>query len=269
MLEKKTEKRVQIMAEVGSELRRGAVGLVDGPLTWHPSDATIDMARTPSSWLGRFSKRQIWMAAGFLALLVLAAIAGWRWLRNPKMAQPAGTQEAPVEDNAYALYRRAREDLDHSDRDGSVDRAIKLLERAVQLDPQSAASYAALSEAYNHKNSSNPDPQWMKLASEYANKAVSLDNYLANGHGSLGMAKMSDGDSTEAEKQFRIAADLDPKSAIPHRNLGLLYDKTGTGDQATAELQHALQLDPKDWKTYLAMGLDAYQAGRFKEAAAA
>jgi tetratricopeptide (TPR) repeat protein len=109
----------------------------------------------------------------------------------------------------------------------------------------------------------------MKLASEYANKAVRLDNYLAAGHGSLGMAKMSDGDSTEAEKQFRTAADLDPKSAIPHRDLGLLYDKTGKGDQATAELQHALQLDPKDWKTYLAMGLDAYQAGRFKEAAAA
>ncbi len=135
MLEKKTEKRIQTMAEVGSELRRGAVGLVDGPLTWHPSDATIDMARSPISWLGRFSKRQIWMAAGFLVLLVLAAIGGWRWHSKPRPTQPAGTQEAPVEDNAYALYRRAREDLDHSDRDGSVDRAIKLLERAVQLDP--------------------------------------------------------------------------------------------------------------------------------------
>ena len=76
----------------------------------------------------------------------------------------------------------------------------------------------------------------MKLASEYANKAVSLDNYLAAGHGSLGMAKMSDGDSTEAEKQFRIAADLDPKSAIPHRNLGLLYDKTGKGDGSVVHL---------------------------------
>jgi eukaryotic-like serine/threonine-protein kinase len=268
MLEKKTEKRIQTMAEVASELRRGAAGLVDGPLTWHPSEATIDMARAPS-FSGRFSKWHIGMAAGLFVLLGLAGIGGGRLLRKPKPAQPAAAQESPVEDNAYSLYRRARQDLDHSERDGNVDGAIKLLERAVQLDPQSAASYAALGEAYENKHTSNPDPQWMKLASEYANKAVSLDSYLAASHVSLGLVKMSAGDSTEAENQFRAAADLDPKSAIPHRDLGLLYDKTGKADQAAEELKRALQLDANDWKTYLAMGLDAYQAGRFKEAASA
>jgi tetratricopeptide (TPR) repeat protein/predicted Ser/Thr protein kinase len=265
MLEKKTEKRVQTIAEVASELRRGAVGLVDGPITWHPSDATMDMARAPRSLPGRFAKQRIWMIGGLLVLLVLAGIGGWRVLRKP----PQQSQEVPLDDNAYALYRHAREELDHSDRVGNVDAAIKLLERAVQLDPQSAASYAALSEAYENKNVFYPDPQWSKLASEYANKAVTLDSYLAAGHVSLGMAKMMSGDSTEAEKQFRAAVDLDPKSAPPHRGLGLLYDKTGKSDQAAAELKRAMELDPKDWKTYMASGLNAYQAGRFKEAASA
>jgi eukaryotic-like serine/threonine-protein kinase len=266
MLEKKTEKRVQTMSEVAIELRRGAVGLVDGPLTWHPSEATIDMARPP---LRSLSKKHIWMAVALVVMLILAGLGSWRWLRKPKPTQPTATQQLPVEDNAYALYRRAREDLDHSDRDGNVDTAIKLLERAVQLDPQSAPGYAALAEAYVGKNTANPDPQWIKLASEYANKAVSLDSYLAAGHLSLGLVKMSTGDSTEAEKQFRAAADLDPKSAVPHRDLGLLYDKTGNADQATEELNRALQLDPNDWKTYLATGLNAYQAGRFEAAATA
>jgi tetratricopeptide (TPR) repeat protein/predicted Ser/Thr protein kinase len=266
MLEKKTEKRVQTMPEVALELRRSATGLVDGPLTWHPSEATIDMARPP---LRGLSKKHMWMAAALFVLLILGGLGSWRWLKKPKPAQSTATQQSPVDDNAYALYRRAREDLDHFDRDDNLDAAIKLLERAVQLDPQSAPSYAALAEAYVSKNTANPDPQWMKLASEYANKAVSLDSYLAAGHVSLGQVEMSTGDSTEAEKQFRTAADLDPKSAVPHRGLGLLYNKTGKADQATEELKRAQQLDPNDWKTYLAMGLVAYQAGRYKDAASA
>lgn len=265
MLEKQTEKRIQTMAEVANELRRGAVGLVDGPLTWHPSEATIDVGRLPN--LQRFSKLQVWMATGLFVLLILGGVGGWRWHRRSKPVQQTAGQEAPVEDNAYALYRRAREDLDHSDRDGNIDNAIKLLERAVQLDPQSAASYAALSDAYTYRNTFNPDPQWMKLASEYSNKAVTLDNYLSAAHVSLGMAKMSAGDSAEAERQLRMAADLDPKSAVPHRDLGLLYDKTGKPNQANEELKRALELDPKDWKSHMAMGLNAYQAGRYKDAA--
>ena len=267
MLEKKTEKRTQTMAEVASELRRGAVGLVDGPVTWHPSEATIDVAQPPSSWPERFSKRHIWLVAGLFALLALAGIGSWRLLKKPKPSQPAGAQQAPVEDNAYALYRRARENLDHWDRDGNLDSAIKLAERAVQIDPQSAASYAALGEAYDLKNRANPDPQWMKLASEYANRSVALDNYLAAGHVSLGLVKMEAGDSAGAEKELHTAIDLDPKSPAPHRWLGKLYDKTGKDNLALQELKRALQLDPNDWASYMELGLNAYQAANYKGAA--
>ena len=266
MLEKKTEKRIQTMAEVASELRRGAAGLVDGPVTWHPSEATMDMARAPGSFR-RFSKLYIWSAAGLVLLLLLAGMAGWRWHRKPAPVQNAGTQEAPVEDNAYALYRRARQDLDHWDREGNVDNAIKLAERAVQIDPQSAASYAALGEAYYLKNRANPDPQWMKLASEYANKAVALDIYLAAGHISLSLVKMESADSVGAEKELRTAADLDPKSAAPHRLLAKLYDKTGRDKEAVQELKRALQLDPNDWASYMELGLNAYQAANYEGAA--
>ena len=140
---------------------------------------------------GRFSEQQIWLAAGLLVLLVLAGFAGWRWSQKADSRSKAGTQVAPVEDNAYALYRRAREDLDHSDRAGNVDAAIKLLERAVNWIPSPRPATLRLSEAYANKNIFNPDPQWTKLAAEYANKAITVDSYLAAGHVSLGMAKMN------------------------------------------------------------------------------
>jgi tetratricopeptide (TPR) repeat protein/predicted Ser/Thr protein kinase len=268
MLEKKTEKRIQTMAEVASELRRGAVGLVSGPLTWQPSDATIDMGG-PGFRPRRFSKRQIWLATGLLLLLVLAGIGGWRWQRKSQAAQQTGAQEAPVEDNAYALYRRARKDLDHWDREGNVDNAIKLAERAVQLDPQSAASYAALGEAYYLKNRANPDPQWMKLASENANKAVALDAYLAAGHISLGLVKMESGDSAGAAKELLTAAELDPKSAMPHRWLARVYDRNGKLEEGRKELSLGSQLNSSDWQLPLESGMNAYAGGDYKLAASA
>lgn len=269
MLEKNIDKRIQTMAEVSSELRRGAAGLVDGPLTWHPSEATIDVTGSPNFRKKRFSQWHLWLAAGLFVLLVVAGIAGWRWHKKSQPPQPAANQEVPVEDNAYALYRRARQDLDHWDREGNVDNAIKLAERAVQLDPQSAASYSALGEAYYLKNRANPDPQWMKLASENANKAVALDNYLAAGHISLGLVKMESGDSAGAEKELHTASDLDPKSAIPHRWLARVYDRNGKLEDARKELTQGSQLNPTDWQLPLESGMNAYAGGNYKLAATA
>jgi serine/threonine-protein kinase len=268
MLEKDIDKRVQTMGEVGSELRQGAAGLVDGPVTWHPSDATIDMA-APKFQKKRFSPWQIWLFAVLLVALILAGIGGWHWHRKSQPIQQAGGNEMPVEGNAYALYQRARQDLDHWDRDGSVDNAIKIAERAVQLDPQSAASYAALGEAYYLKNRANPDPQWMKLASENANKAVALDNYLAAGHVSLGLVKMELGDSAGAEKELHTASDLDPKSAVPHRWLARVYDRNGKLDEGMKELTVGGKLNPSDWQLPLESGMNAYAGGNYKLAAAA
>ena len=268
MLEKNAAKRLQTMAEVGSELRRAVAGLVSGPVTWHPSDATVDLTRPPAeSATGRFPRRGIWApAAGLAVVLVVGGILGWHFYTKAK-AGAAALQGLPTDENAYALYQRAREDLDYYDREGNIDQAISLLGRAIQVDPQSAASSAALSEAYFDKNRPNPDPQWMKLAAESANKAVSLDDNLAAAHISMGLVKMESGDSAGAEKEFRRAADLDPKSARPHHSLAALYDKTGKSDQAVQELKRALELDPKDWVSYMELGLNAYQAANYKGAA--
>jgi eukaryotic-like serine/threonine-protein kinase len=264
MLEKKLDKRIQSAAEVSAELRRAA-GLTDSRMSWRPGDATIEMLYPPRpSVLSRFSRPQLWVTLAVLVVLLGAGIGGWRYVkwRKPTHAPGGVAEGAIVDDNSYALYQRARSDLDHY----QIDNAVKLLQRAIQLDPQSAASFAALSEAYYEQNRLNADPQWMKLAAEYANKAISLDNYLAAGHNSLGLVKMQSGDLTGAETEFRTAAELDPKSASPHRNLGDLYYRMSKPQQASDELHRALQLDPKDWRTYVTLGVYAYRDGNFKQA---
>jgi tetratricopeptide (TPR) repeat protein len=268
MLEKKVEKRIQTMPEVSLEVRRLA-GMTESPLSWRPSDATIDMVRLPSDSFWRsLSRRQIWIAGLLLvALLAGGGITAWRHAQRTKLDQTsAEAEEPPVEGNAYALYKRARYDLDHYDRPNSIDNAIKLLQRAIQLDPQSAASFATLSEAYYEQNRLNADPQWVKLGAGYANKAISLDNYLAAAHNSLGLVRMESGDQAGAEKEFQSAADLDPKNPAAHRHLADIYYRSGKPEQATQELNRALELDPKDWRTVMDLGLSAYRDGNYPQA---
>jgi len=268
MLEKKPEKRIQTMAEVATELRKHAGSLVDGPVTWHPSDATVDMASLALPVSQKIRWRSVWMVGVAVVLVVLGGAVGWRRFRKPKPAQnAANAQIFQPNDTAYTLYQRARQDLDHWDREGNIDNAINLGERAVQLDPQSAASYAVLGDAYVLRNQANPDPQWIRMASQYANKAVALDNYLSAAHASLGVVKMESGDTAGAEKELRTAADLDPKNDRPHALLGRLYDKMGKPDDAQRDLNLALKLNSNDWQTYLQLGLNAYKTGAYKEAA--
>ena len=266
MLEKNVEKRIQTMAEVGYELRKAA-GMSVEPATWQRSASWLPPTTSRSVYSPRTAWKK-WMWTGAVVLVVLVALGGWLWRKNYHARQAAGqAAEAPVDDNAYALYQRARQDLDHWDREGNVDKSIKLLERAVQLDPQSAASYSSLAEAYFLRNRANPDPQWQKLAASYADKALALDSYLASAHVSQGLVKMQAGDSAEAEKEFRKAAELDPKSGTPHGWLAYLYDKTQRGPQAVPELKAALQAAPSDWRIHMEAGLNAYQAANYKDAA--
>jgi eukaryotic-like serine/threonine-protein kinase len=267
MLEKEPEKRIQTMAEVANCLR-GIAREQELSLSQEPGlEATGTFV--PPRRAARKRTQRRWLAGVGLVILVAAGLGGWRYFQKKGSASSAAKaqQELPVEDNSYALYKRAREYLDHYDRKGHVDGAIQLLGRAVQLDPSSAASYAALSEAYYQKNRRNPDPQWMKLASEAAKKAVSLDNYLASSHVSLGMVKLESGDSANAEKEFRTAADLDPKSAAPHRWLAVLNQKIGNSDKTADEFRRAITLEPQDWRGYMGLGANAYAAARYQDAA--
>ena len=270
MLEKDVEKRIQTVNEVSYELRKAA-GMSVEPATWQRSAAWLPptSARPAYGSPDASCRRRLWIKIGSVTLLVVLLLMGGHWVKKwiGQRSQTLAPQEAPVEDNAYALYQRARQNLDHYDREGNVDNAIKMLERAVELDPQSAVSYAGLAEAYYFKNRANPDSQWQKLAAANADKAVGLDSYLAAAHISQGLVKMQAGDSGEAEKEFQRAAELDPKSGAPHLWLGSLYKTAGKVDEAQAELKRGQQLDPGDWKMYLNVAGIQYQGGDYKDAA--
>ncbi len=260
MLEKDPTKRIQTMGEVASILRGGRASNVasTGPASWLSGATPIYPAQS--------NKRIFWILAAASVVILILVVGAWRYVHRTQPSQVTN-QSIPVDDNAFTLYQRAQQYLDIWDRAGNPDKAINLLQRAIQLDPQSAVTYAGLAEAYHFKNHESPDPQWVKLAADNASKAVALDGDLAEAHVALGMIETDAGDLPSAAREFQRAVQLDPKNPAPHRYLGAAYAGEGKKDDAAAEFQRALALDPKDWRTYMEIGLEAYNAGRYKEAA--
>ncbi len=180
---------------------------------------------------------------------------------------PAHTTEASVPDEPFALRSQAQIYLERWDVPGNLDRAITMLNRALELDHDYAPAYASLTFAYFEKNRLNPDPQWGRQAMQASARAVQLNEYLVDAHLAAGVAAMMAGRSEEAEREFRRAADLEPKNSKPHRWLGILFISTASNQQAEAELTRALTLNTEDWRARMNLGLLYYKTARYPQAA--
>lgn len=151
----------------------------------------------------------------------------------------------------------------------NLDRSIALLNRAIELDPNYAPAYASLAVAYYDRNMAHPDAQWVRQVQQYAARALELNSDLADSHLASGLAATISGNNAEAEKEYRKAADLDPKNPKPRSVLGELYAKLGNNKRAEEEQKRALALDPGNWRAYMDLGLLYYKTDRPSEAAAA
>jgi len=97
-------------------------------------------------------------------------------------------------------------------------------------------------------------------AHEAANKALSLDDSLAQSHLALGFYYRAKLDFQNAEKEMKRAIELDPDYPRAHRALSNVYCFLGQHQEAVLEVDRVLELDP------LSTGAHAY-AGFYLTAA--
>jgi serine/threonine protein kinase/Flp pilus assembly protein TadD len=265
MLEKDPAARYATMVQVRQELRPYASA----------DNSHVVAAATARRRAIPTRKILIGMAvAGALGLaivggqLVLSRINSQR-VESP--AQPSSSSSTPAIDaNATPrdLYVKARGLLDRFDREANPVQAITLLERAVSLEPTFAIGFAALTEAYHFRHQVAPDPQWINLMSQNAQRAVTLNPDLAAAHIARGLAlSHQKGKRQEAEAAFRQAMDMDPRSAAPHR--WMAASPGGTKEQVSESLQQGLALEPTNWVLLQEQGVLHYRAAEYTQAASA
>jgi TolB-like protein/Tfp pilus assembly protein PilF len=159
-----------------------------------------------------------------------------------------GIGEAPTEDlAAYDLYLLGRHHLNGRREDG-IRKAMSCFEQAAEIDPDFAAAYAGLADAYLLAGIgyvTDPPENAIGRAQEMARKGLGLQSALPEAHTSLGYAALLKWDVLTAETHLREAIRLNPSHAQAHQWLGqLLSAWAAKYEEGTREYQRALELDP-------------------------
>ncbi|MCH7508600.1 MAG: hypothetical protein IIB68_01995 [Proteobacteria bacterium] len=141
-----------------------------------------------------------------------------------KVALGAGEQEAmaharkPTENlAAYELYLRGRYFWQRRGED-NIRRAIDLFEQATELDPQFARAWSSLAAAHITlpTYSDALEDEQFPLAVSAAQKALMLDDTLAEAYAVLGDVARTDRKWTEAEAHYLRAIASEPKNSTAH-----------------------------------------------------
>ncbi len=147
--------------------------------------------------------------------------------------------------------------------------AIDHFQRALEIDPGYAPAYAGLADSYIVLSDMGflPPKETVPRGKAAAQKALEIDESLAEAHASLGLACFEyDWDWPTCEKELKRAIELNPNYASAHQWLYALLQTMGRRDEALAEVQRAQQLDPLSPIISLASAYWYLRAGQRDEA---
>jgi TolB-like protein/Flp pilus assembly protein TadD len=145
---------------------------------------------------------------------------------------------------AYNLYLKGRLFWNRRSPEW-IRKAIESFEAAIQADPNYALAYSGLADCYSLVVSGLPPLERMPKAKLAAQKALELDELLAEAHASLGFIKYKfDWDWRGAEEEFRRAIELNPNYATAHHWHGECLGLQGKFAEALTALRQAERLDP-------------------------
>ena len=175
-----------------------------------------------------------------------------------------------VNPEAYDNYLRGKF---HAERVNKTDNetAIKLLERAVEIDPNFARAFTELALAYNMKAFAfaPQERQWEEKAFVAVEKALALNPDLAEAHlarGRLLWTHTNHFPHESAMREYQRALALNPNLDEAHHQLAVVYGHIGLLDEAIQELQKAVAINPTNSLARFRVGAYLSYQGKYEQA---
>lgn len=146
--------------------------------------------------------------------------------------------------------------------------AVASYEKIISEDPRNAKAYAGLADCYIQLTilSDAAGQEAIEKARAAAEKAVSLNDRLAEAHLALARVFEFDFDWIAANRELKAALDLDPGNAAVHTRYADWLSMIGLTDQAVIEEKKALALDPGSSEVMDHLGWYLYWLRRYDAA---
>ena len=171
--------------------------------------------------------------------------------------------------DAYNAYTKGRVILEKKTIDEAT-LALSYFQEAIDKDPNYALAYTGLADAYYVLGEKYPAlaySETMAKSRMAAEKAIELDDSLAEAHLSLALVKFNyDWDWPAAEKEFNRAIELNPKYTPAHHEFSHYWMAMGRVDKSLEESHRALELEPLSVKMNVHLAWHYLVARQYDEA---
>lgn len=169
---------------------------------------------------------------------------------------------------AYTLYLEGRHFL-NTRTEENLKKAIERFEKALEKDPQYALSYTGVADSYAVLALLEflPPTEAFPEARTAAEKALEIDNRLAEAHTSLGVVRFQyDWDWEGAENEFKRAIQLNPSYAAARQFYADFLKSQGRFEEALSEMSQASALDPLSLSINTGLGHVLYLSRQYDRA---
>jgi eukaryotic-like serine/threonine-protein kinase len=235
-------------AQIGASLKVAAV--LTGRLAQRGNHVQIDAELVSvhdgaAIWGKRYNRPMTDLFA--IQQEIASDISGKLKLRLSSEQQKQGGRGSTQNSEAYDLYLRGR--YYWNQRTGeSLQKSVEFFQRALEKDPNYALAWVGLADAYSVSTVYRTDIRPLEAyptARQAAERALQLDNTLAEAHAAMGTIQGYQREWGSAEREFQRAIDLNPRDASVHYFYGfLVLAPTGRLDEGIAEIKKSLEIDP-------------------------